>query len=40
LTDVDPAESMLKVMAAQSALERAYATVQRTLSLSLVHYLS
>jgi flagellar hook-associated protein 3 FlgL len=39
LTDVDPAESLLKAQAAQHALERAYVVAQRTLSLNITDYL-
>ena len=39
LTDVDPAESLLKVSAATQALERAYAVAQRTLSVNFLDYL-
>lgn len=39
LTDVDPAESLLKVSAATQALERAYAVAQKTLSVDILNYL-
>ena len=39
LTDVDPAESLLKVSAATQALERAYAVAQKTLSISFLDYM-
>lgn len=39
MRDVDPAEAIVQVTAAQSALERAYAVVSRVLSASLVDYL-
>jgi flagellar hook-associated protein 3 FlgL len=39
LRDVDPAEAAVRVTAAQSALERAYAVVGRVFSTSLVDYL-
>lgn len=40
LRDADPTESVLKVLSAQSALERAYAVVGRVLDKSLVNYLT
>lgn len=39
IRDVDPAESVLEVMAAQTALERAYAVVGRVLSTNLLDFL-
>lgn len=39
LRDADPAESLLALAAAQSALERAYAAVGRAMQISLVDYL-
>lgn len=39
LTDVDPAESLLKVQAAQQSLERAYVVANRVLSLSITDFM-
>jgi flagellar hook-associated protein 3 FlgL len=39
LRDVDPAEAVAKVLAAQTALERAYAVVGRVLSTNILDYL-
>ena len=40
LRDVDPAEASVKVIAAQSALERAYAAIGKVMSTNLLDYLS
>ena len=39
LRDADPTEAMVRVVAAQSALERAYVVIGKVLSTSLVDYL-